>query len=405
MKNSHVRKRWPLALLPLWVLPFVTLGFWALGGGTVQGQTTTTEGGLDMKLPEAHLTLDPGQDKLSFYEEAARDSMKWKGTGSAGSLLPGSFAVASAAASENPKRMQDLGAPGIYEKIAALNRQIREDTALKPAESPLTQSPILQVQGVGRLENLMARFDRDTAIDPGLTQLNAMMDKILAIQRAQSQARTTNKGDILHQPGPRVGSVGAPEGISRMEPAEKDTADAKYSKDRSPSTGFYAATGPEGESNKDSHPLWVSVYGTQTLTSGEAIRMRLLSPVEIKGHPIGRNCLIYGVTSLSGDRLQVRVNSIEYQGEIYAVSLVAYDLDGLSGICIPGGDTRQQARQSSADALQSLGYGSLDPSLGAQAAGAGIEAAKRLIAKKVKQVYVTVKSGYLLLLTSAISQP
>jgi hypothetical protein len=40
----------------------------------------------------------------------------------------------------------------------------------------------------------------------------------------------------------------------------------------------------------------------------------------------------------------------------------------------------------------------MDPSLGAQAASAGIQAAKTLISKKVKLVKVTVKAGYQVLL-------
>ncbi|WP_313262654.1 conjugative transposon protein TraM, partial [Sphingobacterium multivorum] len=48
--------------------------------------------------------------------------------------------------------------------------------------------------------------------------------------------------------------------------------------------------------------------------------------------------------------------------------------------------------------LQTFGMTSLDPSFGAQAAGAGIEAVKSLVRKKVKLVKVAVKSGYRLLL-------
>jgi hypothetical protein len=48
--------------------------------------------------------------------------------------------------------------------------------------------------------------------------------------------------------------------------------------------------------------------------------------------------------------------------------------------------------------MQTLGVASLDDSWGSQAAGAGIEAAKSLLSKKVKLIKVVVKAGYQVLL-------
>lgn len=80
------------------------------------------------------------------------------------------------------------------------------------------------------------------------------------------------------------------------------------------------------------------------------------------------------------------------------VALSVYDMDGMAGIYIPGAITRDVAKQSTDNALQSVALNSLDPSIGAQAASAGIETAKTLISKKVKLVRVTVKAGYQILL-------
>jgi len=73
-------------------------------------------------------------------------------------------------------------------------------------------------------------------------------------------------------------------------------------------------------------------------------------------------------------------------------------MDGMNGIYIPGAITRDVAKQSADRTIQDIGLTSVDPSLGAQAASAGIEAARDLISKKVKLVKVTVKSGYQVLL-------
>src|SRR5512133_1148930 len=79
MSPQSLRKRKFLMVLPLLVLPFVTLLFWSLGGGNtseVQAQPTSAKPGLNMELPDVHLKDDKPLDKLSYYEKAALDSAK-----------------------------------------------------------------------------------------------------------------------------------------------------------------------------------------------------------------------------------------------------------------------------------------------------------------------------------------
>uniref|UniRef100_UPI0013D45FFD conjugative transposon protein TraM n=1 Tax=Escherichia coli TaxID=562 RepID=UPI0013D45FFD len=74
------------------------------------------------------------------------------------------------------------------------------------------------------------------------------------------------------------------------------------------------------------------------------------------------------------------------------------DMDGLPGIHIPGAITRDVAKQSADSGLQLMELTSVDPSLKAQAAAAGISSVKSLMSRKVKQVKVLVKAGYRVLL-------
>lgn len=83
---------------------------------------------------------------------------------------------------------------------------------------------------------------------------------------------------------------------------------------------------------------------------------------------------------------------------MYPVELSVLDMDGMDGIYIPGAITRDVARQLADHAIQNLGLTNLNPSIGVQAASAGIEAAKTLFNKKVKLIKVTVKAGYHVLL-------
>jgi hypothetical protein len=112
---------------------------------------------------------------------------------------------------------------------------------------------------------------------------------------------------------------------------------------------------------------------------------------------------LYGVASLSGERLTVHVSSIRVGQAIVPVSLDVYDLDGLAGIRVPGAISRDVSKASADEALSGLGLASLDPSLGAQAASAGFQFAKSLASRKVRLVRVTVPAGYRVLLKNTKS--
>src|ERR1700712_4943696 len=79
--QGFLRKRKMMMVLPLLVLPFITLGFWALGGGKATAETvkqTSNDKGLNLQLPGANLKNDKGLDKMSYYDMAEADSEKLK---------------------------------------------------------------------------------------------------------------------------------------------------------------------------------------------------------------------------------------------------------------------------------------------------------------------------------------
>jgi hypothetical protein len=96
--------------------------------------------------------------------------------------------------------------------------------------------------------------------------------------------------------------------------------------------------------------------------------------------------------------LIIQVTSIRSESSIFPVKLSVYDLDGIEGVHIPGAITRDVARQSADRSISSIEMTSIDPSFKAQAATAGVNAAKSLLSKKTKLVRVTVKAGYNVLL-------
>jgi hypothetical protein len=73
------RKRKVMLLLPVIVIPLLTLGFYALGGGKGgnDGHGLVLTKGLNMSLPEAKFDAKKkGLTKLGFYKQSDQDSMK-----------------------------------------------------------------------------------------------------------------------------------------------------------------------------------------------------------------------------------------------------------------------------------------------------------------------------------------
>jgi conjugative transposon TraM protein len=146
------------------------------------------------------------------------------------------------------------------------------------------------------------------------------------------------------------------------------------------------------------HAIEAVVHENQILVNGAVVKLRLVNDVYIAGSLIPKDGFVFGVASLNGERLEIEINSIRSGNSLYPVKLEVFDMDGLPGIYIPGAITRDVAKQSADNSLQLMELSTMDPSLKAQAASAGINAAKNLLSKKTKLIKVMVKAGYRVLL-------
>jgi conjugative transposon TraM protein len=161
---------------------------------------------------------------------------------------------------------------------------------------------------------------------------------------------------------------------------------------------FYDEKKDNATSFEQATAISAAVHEMQTVTGGSTVKLRLLMDVFAGGHLLPKGSLVFGTAAMEEDRLLITIPSVRYKDNLLPVSLSVYDLDGLEGIHIPGSITRDVARGSAEQSLQSIGMLSLDPSLKSQATATAIGAAKGLLSKKVKQVNVVLKSGYQVLL-------
>ena len=91
----------------------------------------------------------------------------------------------------------------------------------------------------------------------------------------------------------------------------------------------------------------------QKFRTGDKIQLRVLEAGVYGQSGIPKNTLLYGICSISSNRLFVNISSINLDGKVIPSSLSAYDLDGIPGIYIDGAyqdATKQAINQGLADA-------------------------------------------------------
>ena len=141
----------------------------------------------------------------------------------------------------------------------------------------------------------------------------------------------------------------------------------------------------------------------QSVTDGQAVRLRLLEPMAVAEKIIPRNAVLVGAARIQGERLGIAVTSLEHEGTIIPVELSVYDTDGQEGIFIPNSMEMNAVREVAANMGGSLGS-SINISTDAKAQlasdlGKGlIQGTSQYIAKKMRTVKVHLKAGYRVML-------
>jgi len=413
VKESKKRKM--LLILPLITLPFITILFYILGGGRVEAETAENNQikGFNFNLPIPKFKEDSTLNKMSYYDQAASDSLKLVEqikkdpnyiNGDKAAEFDQEFTeedferkiFPNERSALNSAPLQHGNEKKVYEKIKALQEIIN-----KPSSNDRYGQDMSEFENYGssnetskeikNLEQMMSSMGTYQEPDPELQQLGGMLENILDIQHpSRVQERLKQSSDSRKG---KIYNVNRSVEINNTSSLEQNTVVSKTSKGNS----FY---GGDETLELESQPNSIEavIHETQTIVNGSIVKLRLRVDVMLQGTLIPKNTFLYGTASLKGERLEVKINNIQYRNSIFPVELTAYDIDGIDGIYIPGTINRDVAKASADRSIQTLGLTGVTDSWGAQAAGMGIEAAKSLMSKKVKLVKVVVKAGYQVLL-------
>lgn len=412
LKSGSQQKRF-LLMLPVIVIPFITFIFWILGGGSDKSSNAATEKdfGLNLQVPDAGFKEDDKRDKLSFYELAEKDSQHLQGDPFTDSLLDSRKDLEHLASQYSETNTFSSPVAGIYgmnvspgfgskesadekvlQKLNDINRVIGSanqqekivDNSLNEGRNSANDFG----NDVDRLESMVKYMSgRSEEEDPEMKQLETTLDKILDIQHPDRVKEQLKKQSVEKKQSVfPVISRGSFARESLLNPGKPKTGNSFYSLDA------------EAEEEENQNSIAAVIHETQSLSDGSAVKFRLAQAVYIRGVMIPVGTVFYGEGSLSGDRLNVEIKNIRYQQNIFPVKLLLFDSDGMQGINIPNLVSRDVSKQSGENSMQMLELGMLDPSVKAQIASAGVNTAKNLIGRKIKQIRVTVKAGYLVLL-------
>lgn len=403
---EFLKERKFLVIMPLLIIPFLTMAFWALGGGkrSASAFETSNAQGLNATLPQAQFKDEKTQDKMGIYQTVKTDSASSANSGVSESFVKSMGLDAATAGHQDSATLRstanltggptvaDVNEAKIQAKLAAINQQINQP---EPASYGGGGLPSAQSNAdVKRLELMMKVMNGNgDGSDPEIKQLTQMLQQINDIQNP-GNANSRLRNQSLKNHG-RVYAV-----MTAKDDDDDNSAGGQMQV-------TYASNGSGGNTKKSrsanvadtaGNTIQAVVHEDQTLVSGAVIKLRLLDGIYVNGKMIPKGSFVYGTCALNNERLDIKIASIRYLNNILPVALTVYDLDGMQGLYVPGSIGRDAAKNGVGDAMQSMQLMSMDQSVGAQAASAGVEAAKGLFNRKVKQIKVKVKAGYEVLL-------
>ena len=145
------------------------------------------------------------------------------------------------------------------------------------------------------------------------------------------------------------------------------------------------------------------IHQDQTLTDGQAVKLRLLEPMQAGNIVVPKNTLVAGTAKVQGERLDILVSSIEYAGNIIPVELAVFDTDGQKGLSIPSSMEQEAFNEAMANIGSGLGTSiSFAQSAGQQVAmdvtRGLLQGTSGYLAKKFRTVKVKLKAGYKVML-------
>lgn len=195
-----------------------------------------------------------------------------------------------------------------------------------------------------------------------------------------------------------------PTGKSSISALYREASDTAFSSDGRKNSGFYTA-GTSERQDKQKNSVRACVHQTQTITAEGSVQLRLLEPARTSGHIIAAGTVVTASAKLQAGRLDLKIASLEIEGNIIAVDIIIYDLDGQQGLQVPYSAERNALGEMAGNMSQQSGTSlMLTQSAGQQMAAdlsrGVVQGISGYFSKKVRTPKVTIKAGHQVFLVS-----
>ena len=162
--------------------------------------------------------------------------------------------------------------------------------------------------------------------------------------------------------------------------------------------GFYTA-GLTEQVVQPKNSIKACVHDEQTVIGETGVRLRLLESAQTPNRTIPKGTIVTANAKFQGGRLQLKIISIELEGNIIPVDITIYDLDGQQGLFVPYSSEMNALTEMAGNMSQTSGTSvMLTQSAGQQAAAdlsrGVVQGISGYFAKKVRTPKVTLKAGH-----------
>ena len=249
-----------------------------------------------------------------------------------------------------------------------------------------------------------------------VAELQARIDELEAQNAIAQQSQQPNEIELMEQSyklaaqylgtgngGQKAVIVDEPEKDRKVMPVNQVNRNVVSSLSASTDNtrSFSTAVGTKRTNFKNT--ISACVATDQSVTDGQSVRLRTLEPMWIGNSLLPKNTTVVGAARLQGERLEIKIESIEALGCIMDVDLSVYDSDGQEGINIPNSMESDALHEIGANMGSTMGSSiNLTTNAGAQLAsdvGKGlINGVSQYLNKKLRTVKVHLKSGYKIML-------
>ena len=411
-------KRQKMIVLPAMVLVFIGAMWLIFAPSSGKEQPPGTDG-YNTEMPDADkANRQIIGDKLKAYEHGEmeeRQESRNRAIGQLGDMFDREIAGTENGVDfdlANPGGKEERAKPATPQTIQSSAAAYRDLNATlgnfydQPKNDNAEMDELLE-----RIASLESELESERGKASSMDEQVALMEKSYELAAKYMNGQDGQRGQIAQIPtaGQNGGGIGTPAipvqairetTVSGLQQPMSDADFIRaYSQPRN--YGFNTAVGTGYAMGKNT--VAACIHQDQTLVDGQAVKLRLLEPMQAGNIVVPKNTLVAGTAKVQGERLDILVSSIEYAGNIIPVELAVFDTDGQKGLSVPSSMEQEAFNEAMANIGSGLGTSiSFAQSAGQQVAKdvtrGLLQGTSGYLAKKFRTVKVKLKAGYKVML-------